>query len=114
MIKIIFLTIVMLAITMFAVVAVSGLMRWLKNNNSPMLSVPATVVSRRTQVDTHHHGADNGVMYGTSSTTYFVTFEFDTMSRLELSVPYSEAGYMVKGDRGILTFQGTRFISFER
>ena len=32
----------------------------------------------------------------------------------ELVVPSSEYGFMVEGDQGTLTFQGTRYLSFDR
>ena len=34
--------------------------------------------------------------------------------RMELEVPDMEYGLLVEGDRGRLTFQGTRFLGFER
>ena len=34
--------------------------------------------------------------------------------RMELSIPDRDYGYLVEGDRGSLTFQGTRFLSFSR
>ena len=33
---------------------------------------------------------------------------------MELSVPNNEYGLIIEGDYGYLTFQGTKFISFER
>jgi hypothetical protein len=33
---------------------------------------------------------------------------------MELFIPKNEVGMLVEGDKGILSFQGTRFISFER
>ena len=49
-----------------------------------------------------------------SHTTYYVTFEVESGDRIELVVPSSEYGFMVEGDQGKLTFQGTRYISFDR
>lgn len=40
------------------VTAVRNLGQWHKNNNSPRLTVPATVVSKRTDVTHHHNGND--------------------------------------------------------
>ena len=34
--------------------------------------------------------------------------------RMELSIPTQDYGYLVEGDHGKLTFQGTRYLSFER
>lgn len=89
---------------------VRSISTWNKNNHSPRLTVAATVVARRGQ--THHHNNANGAV--TTSTSYYVTFEVESGDRMELSVPASEYGYLVEGDRGRLTFQGTRFLSFER
>ena len=50
----------------------------------------------------------------TSSTWYYVTFLVDSGDRMELSVSGSEYGMLVEGDRGRLSFQGTRYLSFER
>lgn len=74
-----------------------------KNDNSPRVSSEATVVTKRTQVRGDH-----------AHTWYYVTFEFESGDRLELEIPHSRFGYLVEGDRGKLTFQGTRFLEFER
>ena len=47
-------------------------------------------------------------------TYYYVTFEVDSGDRMELGVEDAEYGLLVEGDRGRLTFQGTRFLGFER
>jgi hypothetical protein len=33
---------------------------------------------------------------------------------MELSVPSSEFGLLIVGDEGVLSFQGTRYLGFER
>ena len=43
-----------------------------------------------------------------------MTFQVDSGDRMELSVSGSEYGMLVEGDRGKLSFQGTRYLSFER
>lgn len=80
-----------------------------KNDNSPLLKVPANVVDKR--ANTYHHNNSN--MHSTS-TNYYVTFEFESGDRLELRVNDNEFGYIVVGDYGDLEFQGTRFVSFIR
>jgi len=80
-----------------------------RNDNSPRLTVNAKIVDKRSAVHRHHH--DNHHHYGYS---YYVTFEFDSGDRSELYVPQNEFGILVVGDRGNLTFQGTRYLSFER
>ena len=49
-----------------------------------------------------------------SSTTYFATFEVESGDRMELKVSDKEYGMLAEGDIGKLTFQGTRYKSFER
>ena len=89
---------------------IKGIGEWNKNNNSPRLSVDATVVAKRNQVNYHHHNNCGS----TRSTTYYVTFQVDSGDRMELRVCGQEFGLLVEGDFGTLTFQGTRYISFVR
>ena len=96
----------------FVVILVKIIGQWHNNNQSPRLTVPAVVVAKRGHT-THHHDAGN-LSHSHSSTTYYVTFQFESGDRLELHVPHSQFGYLVEGDRGELTFQGTRFLEFER
>ena len=96
----------------FIVILVKIIGQWHNNNQSPRLTVPAVVVAKRGHT-THHHDAGN-IHHSHSSTTYYVTFQFESGDRLELHVPHSQFGYLVEGDRGELTFQGTRFLGFER
>ena len=96
---------------MFIVTAVRGIGRWHKNNNSPRLTVPATVVSKRMEVS-HHHNSESHMT--NSSTWYYATFQVESGDRMELTVSGSDYGYLVEGDYGKLTFQGTRFLGFER
>ena len=89
---------------------ITAIRQWNKNNNSPRLTVPATVVAKRTNVS-HHHGTNHGVHH---STSYYVTFQVESGDRMELHMAGHQYGLLVEGDRGKLTFQGTRFLSFER
>lgn len=98
---------------------VRGLGQWNKNNQSPRLAVSSTVVSKRTNVShSHHHNAGDMTgasgTYSTSSTTYYATFQVESGDRIELQVNGSEFGMIAEGDQGRLTFQGTRFLGFER
>ena len=93
----------------FVVTIVRSIGQWNKNNNSPRLTVPATVVSKRTNVSHHHH--DHHTHH---STSYYVTFQVDSGDRMELHMDGYEYGMLVEGDKGNLTFQGTRYLGFER
>ncbi|MBQ8237811.1 MAG: DUF2500 domain-containing protein [Oscillospiraceae bacterium] len=109
-------TLVFLAVMcMFVFVAVKGIAEWNKNNNSPRLTVDATVVSKRTNIShSHHHHGTGHVGHSSTSTTYYVTFQVASGDRLELRLAGHQFGLMVEGDRGRLTFQGTRFLDFQR
>lgn len=101
-------------VTVFAViiaVLISGISRWNKNNHSPRLTVDASVVTKRTSM--HHTGGTEPAMHSTH-TSYYATFQFPSGDRLELPLPSSEYAYLAEGDSGKLTFQGTRFLEFER
>lgn len=49
-----------------------------------------------------------------TSTRYYVTFQVESGDRMEFSVTGLEYGMLAEGDIGKLTFQGTRYLSFER
>ena len=107
--QIMFTLVFVLVIGMFIVITVKGISQWNKNNHSPRLTVPATVLAKRTNVSRHHHQN-----HATHSTTYYVTFQVESGDRMELQMAGHEYGLLVEGDQGKLTFQGTRFLSFER
>lgn len=89
--------------------------QWNKNNNSPRLTVDATVVGKRQDVSYHrHNGANNMTTHTTSSTRYYVTFQVESGDRMELEVDGMEYGMLIEGDYGDLMFQGTRYLSFTR
>lgn len=103
-----------IVIVCFIALAVKGIGTWHKNNNSPRLTVQAAVVAKRQNTDVHHHSNNNGGMHTSTSTHYYVTFQFDSGDRLELHVPGREYGMMAEGDVGDLTFHGTRYLGFDR
>ena len=100
-----------LILSVFVVTFVRMIGEWHTNNNSPRLTVPAKVVAKRTNVSRHNNASGHGHH---TSTSYYVTFEFESTDRLELHVNGSEYGLLVEGDFGKLTFQGTRYLGFER
>lgn len=114
MFGIMFTLVFVLVIGTFIVTAVRGISQWNKNNNSPRLTVPALVVAKRTNVTRHHHGGANGHHHHHTSTTYYVTFQVESGDRMELHVTGNEYGMLVEGDQGNLSFQGTRYLGFER
>lgn len=94
---------------------IKGAMQWNKNNHSPRLTVRAKVVAKTINVSRHHHHhGSNTMMHTSTSSTYYITFEFESGDRMEFVVSRNDYGLLVEGDEGMLTFQGTRFLSFER
>ena len=77
---------------LFIVVAVKGISQWNKNNHSPRLTVPATIVAKRTNVSHHHHHGGTRMHHTTHSTTYYVTFQVESGDRMELHVAGHEFG----------------------
>ena len=98
---------------------IGNISTWNKNNHSPRLTVPATVVAKRTDVS-HSSSANAGDMsgahgYDTSTfTSYYVTFQVESGDRMEFEVDGSDYGLLVQGDIGKLSFQGTRYLGYER
>lgn len=70
-------------------------------------------MAKRENVSVHHHHG-NGAGHTTRSTTYYAAFEFDGGDRMELRLSGRAYGLLAEGDAGLLTFQGTRFLDFQR
>ena len=96
----------------FILIAAKGLKEWNNNNHSPKLTVPATVISKRTNISHHHHAGE--MHHSHTSTSYYVTFQVESGDRMELHLSGQQFGLVIEGDRGLLTFQGTRFLGFQR
>ena len=87
--------------------------QWHHNNQSPRETQKAVVVTKRSDT-THHMSTHDSMSSSSSSTTYYATFELENGERLEFTVKGKFYGQLVEGDNGYLTFQGTRFVAFER
>ena len=96
----------------FVSILLSNLARKKQDDASPRLSVSAQVVSRRTEFLRSSGRTDMAL--GTGRTNYYVTFEVESGDRMEFQVEGTQYGLMVEGDRGRLSFQGKRFLSFTR
>ena len=116
---IMFVVVFALVIGVILFTLIRGVSQWNKNNHSPRLTVDAAVVTKRSDVSitnqpvagdiTGAHGYTH-----TTSTTYYVTFQVESGDRMEFLVPRTEYGMLAEGDTGRLTFQGTRYLSFDR
>lgn len=89
---------------------ISSFVRWRKNSRSPRLTVTATMISRRTErAAMRRHGCG----YGGGIDRYFATFQVESGDRMEFQLEGHEYGMLLEGDKGRLTFQGTRYLGFD-
>ena len=111
-------------IAVFAVILVGaigrGLYVWMRNNCSPQETVDARVVAKRMKVSGRggtmmsNNVSVMNTIHSSTYTEYFVTFELEDGKRMELGVKDPEYGMLAEGDRGRLSWQGTRYLGFER
>ena len=105
--QVIMLLVFVLVLGSIIVTLIRGVGEWNKNNQSPKLTVPATVVAKRSDV---HRGIETMHTF----TSYYVTFQVESGDRMEFEVSDMEYGMLAEGDWGMLTFQGTRYLNFRR
>jgi hypothetical protein len=91
----------------FFFAVIMGLTRWSRNNKLPLVTTPASLVAKRT-----HVSGGSGDL--STTTSYFAAFEIQGSERLEFQIDGREFGILVEGDRGQLTYQGTRYKGFNR
>ena len=107
-----FILVFLMILGTFLAMLLRGIGQWSRDNRAPRLTVGALVTAKRTNVS-RHSGA-GGVGHTTRSTTYYATFEVESGDRMELQLSGQDYGLLVEGDRGYLTFQGSRYLGFER
>lgn len=95
------------SIVLIVMLVGKGTMRWHNNNQQPIQTLPAVVVTKRTRVS-------GGAGSSGAHTAYYATFELQTGERREFIVPGDAYGQLAERDQGQLTFQGTRFHSYAR
>lgn len=77
-----------------------------RNDNAREVTVSATVIGKRAEI--------SGMRNSGPSTWYYVAFETDTRQRIELMTYGNDYGILFEGDRGLLTYRGDEFVSFQR
>lgn len=80
--------------------------QWRRDNASPVLTVPAKITGKRTAVS----GGRNAM----ATTRYYATFEVESGDRMELAMTGEQYALLAEDDLGRLTFQGSRYLGFER
>lgn len=106
---VLFLMVFSLVFGLVLVVIIKEIRQWNKNNHSPRLTLVAQVVAKR--VDMGRRRSNRNVV---TSSKYYATFEVESGDRMELVLPGQEYGLLAEGDWGRLSFQGTRFLGFDR
>ena len=110
--RLMFLIVPIFIFGILAVTLLRGAKQWHRDEQSPRLTVEAKVVSKRTD---YHRGMNTrNNMHTAASTSYYATFEFESGDRMELELQGNEYGMLVEGDKGKLTFQGSRYLGFQR
>ena len=100
---------VVIWLVLFIYIIAKNIGQFIENENSPLLTVSATIVDKRRRTHHHHHSNGHHVSH-----SYLVTFETQDGEILELRVKRYEYNELEVGDRGMLTHQGTRYKGFER
>ena len=94
---------------LFFYLVIKGIVQFVENEKSPVLTVSATVVDMRRK--THHHHHQHGHHH---SHSYHVTFELAGGERKQLRVLWMDYRELDIGDSGMLIYQGTRYKGFVR
>ncbi|WP_411349645.1 DUF2500 domain-containing protein [Paenibacillus sp. WLX2291] len=101
-----FVVVLLMLVSLFVIGFVQTLTQWLRNRSQDVLTEPVIVSGKRQ----HVRGSSNS----SASTYYYITFEKQDRSRVELEVPGEDYGVIAEGDNGQLTHQGSWFKTFER
>ncbi len=96
-----------------AYAVISSIAQWMSDNAAPVETFEARVIAKRTKA-TQHQSANSTTNSSSrwTSHSYFVTFEYSNGQRREFGIKESEFGVLIEGDRGTLTFQGSRYKGF--
>ena len=89
-----------------------GVVQWNRNNQSPVITVQASVIAKRADGEEDSLAEQNHFPQP-ALPQYFVSFSLDGRE-MELMVPEAHYEALSIGDDGELTHQGTRFLGWEQ
>jgi len=98
-------------ITLFGLIFIGGILlliitipivEYNKNEKQPVITTDAVLLTKSTQ------------QLGRGFSSYHLTFEITSKERISLKVDHQKYALFIEGDKGTLTYQGSRFITFER
>ena len=93
-----------------------GLYIWNKNNHSPRVTEEAEVYTKRQDFSTFMN-RDRNIHFGSYRSIYvryFVVFQTKNSGAVKLKVSSDDFDMLREGEKGLLSFQGTRFLGFEK
>jgi len=82
--------------------AINSIVEFYKNEKQPMIKIDAVLVIKST------------IKHSRDFNSYQLTFETNSKERLVFNVNSGNFSIYAEGDKGTLTYQGSRFISFRR
>lgn len=90
---------------------ISAISQWMSDNAAPVETFEARIIAKRDKIT---RGTSTPNTSGATFHSYFATFEYSNGQRKEFGIKESDFGVLMEGDNGTLTFQGSRFNSFQR
>lgn len=88
---------------------VKGIITYIENENSPIISTKANLIKKKR--NTHTHTDANGIT--SIDETFILIFQLDTGSEMKFTVKRRIFKSITENQWGNLTFQGTRFMKFQ-
>ena len=98
-----------------AAIVISTIVRKRRNDRAPIQTVRAAVTQKRVDSSSHPNAGDPTGAHGyTSFSVRLVRFAVSDGTQTELTVDEEIYDRLTEGDSGMLTVQGTRFVSFQK
>ena len=98
-----------------AAIVVTMIVRKRRNDRAPIRTVRAAVIQKRVDRSSHPNAGDPTGAHGyTSFSVRLVRFAVSDGTQTELTVDEETYDRLTEGDSGMLTVQGTRFVSFQK
>ena len=92
--------------------AVYALYVWNKNNHAPVKTAEVEVYTKRQDFSRFRHSIGTFGHYHSMYVRYFVTFMTANDGPVKLKVKSRDFDLLREGEKGTLTFQGTRYLGF--
>ena len=104
------------AIVIIAVTGVKGFRQRRANDAAPVQEMAATVSGKRAPGSSalRPKAAEASGQGCATRTTYYAAFQTGDGNRMEFQVSQADYNRLAEGEQGTLTFQGTRYLGFQR